>query len=327
MKYKSIKGKVFETEEQPFKLGGSALIWKCIAPNENYCIKEFRLGNQKKISEEFSNELERLSKIEHPNILKVIDWGEMTFKTSPFIVFELCDGNLRDILQKHDFLPKNKGLKILSQITSALDYLHKTGTIHGDIKPENILFKGNNLFLLSDFGYSKHIGFQENMTIKISPREMAGTTLYLSPEQLKDNKQTQLSDIYSLAFVAYEIFTGKTPINTEVSIYQQIQQKIEDRIIDPINYNPQINPNIKKAILKNLIADPHKRSKSALYFMNELEGNFISEESEEKKQLSGNNQLKDNKKNWWNKLSTNNKVIIIVAIIGAIATIIGALLG
>ena len=322
MIFKSIKGNKYETGEQPFKLGSSTLIWKCLAPYNNLCIKEFRLSHRKKISQAFITELERLSEIEHPNILKVIDYGNLTPKNSPFIVFDLCDGNLREILQKHDYLPEQDALRILRQVSSALDYLHKSGIIHGDIKPENILFKGDNLFLLSDFGYSKHIGFDETLTAVVSSREMAGTTLYLSPEQLKDNKQTQLSDIYSLAFVAYELFTGQKPIETNVSIYRQIQQKIEEKLIDPAKYNPQIKSNIRDTILNNLSANPQIRSKSTQIFMNDLDGYNENGKKEEPK-----GKPKKKKKSWWNSLSTNNKVIIIVAVIGALATIIAALLG
>ncbi|MCD4678381.1 MAG: serine/threonine protein kinase [Desulfobacula sp.] len=322
MEFKSKSNIVYKTEERPFKIGSSALIWKCIAPHENLCIKEFRLGHLKKVSPEFLTELERLSDIEHPNILKIKDYGDLTDNPAPFILFEFCDGNLREIMQKHDFLTEKIGLQILNQIASALNYLHEMGTIHGDIKPENILFKGNNLYLLSDFGYSKHIGFDETLTMIIQPGETTGTTVYLSPEQLKDNKQTQLSDIYSLAFVAYELFTGHMPIDTKVSIYQQIQQKIEEKIVDPLKYNPHLKLSIQSGILKNLNSIPEKRSKTAMQFMNELNGIETNKKSDSQKKVE-----KKKKTNWWSKLSDSNKVIIIVGAIAAVATIIAALIG
>lgn len=281
---------------EPIAFGRTSVLYEGIDyQGHEVCIKLFReyphssQGNQ--VVNEFFRELETQSSLNHPNILPILDFGETEdLKTKPFLVLPLCRGNLRSLLKTRDFFPLEKALVILQQIALAVDYAHKNGLIHGDIKPENILFSQNpSQIYLADFGMSKYFAFRETVCqtnktkleplssernvitnliseirITISgPNAGDGSTIYLSPEQLEKLHQSTLSDIYSFTMVAYEMLTGMLPFDITLPPYQQMKAKIEGHLIPPKKVNPYLSDDAAKGLICGLSVEPNCRPKTA----------------------------------------------------------------
>jgi len=144
--------------------------------------------------------------LRHPNIVTIFEVGE-DYET-PYLVMDYVDGEtLAALSLKRGALSTAETLKILWQIASALDYAHDKGVLHKDIKPANILIDRAGQVMLLDFGIAA-----VTKTLTAGPGVLAlGTPAYMSPEQILNKTVTHRADIFSLAIVAFELFSGKRP--------------------------------------------------------------------------------------------------------------------
>lgn len=308
---------------RPLAFGRSSVIWLCNDEklDREVVIKAFRDTDIPKESwARFFKEIKVLVSLTHPNILHIFDWGfEGSDKVSePFLVLPHCKGgNFRTLLEERNFLSPQSFIPLIEQIALAIDFAHQHGIIHGDIKPENLLFldKEQNHICLSDFGIAQFMSFNEPIT---GSGGGAGTTTYLSPEQITQNHQSHLSDIYSLSVVAYEALTGKLPFDTKLPPFEQMRQKVEGNIFDPIKLNPLLSKSIREALLMGLSVNPSRRPQTANEFCTLLKGGQI---------VAIKQDVTSKKKGFWSSLSTTQKVAIITGIIAAIATVISGIIG
>ncbi|UCH97788.1 MAG: serine/threonine protein kinase, partial [Candidatus Aminicenantes bacterium] len=157
-------------------------------------------------SKRFIKEAQTAAQLNHPNIITIHDVGEA--EDSYFIVMEYLGESLSNRLRQTGCLPPKKALKIVKMIASALDYAHKKGFIHRDIKPDNIMFRSDGTVVLVDFGIARAIDSSTHLT---RTGMSIGTPHYMSPEQCKGEKIDGRSDIYSLGVQLYEILTGDVP--------------------------------------------------------------------------------------------------------------------
>ncbi|MDH7604230.1 MAG: serine/threonine-protein kinase, partial [Melioribacter sp.] len=170
--------------------------------------------NTEKISdqtliERFKREAKLLAKLDHPNIIKVLDFG--TSKEYFYISFEYIEGeSLRNLLKHRNLSYEEKKLLTI-QLFKALHFAHSNQIIHRDIKPENIFIDNNMNLKLGDFGLA--LSAEDNYVT--SPYSIVGTPSYMSPEQVAGAKLTYQSDLFSAGVVIYEIFTGKNPFLKE----------------------------------------------------------------------------------------------------------------
>ncbi|MGK9476819.1 serine/threonine-protein kinase [Melioribacter sp. OK-6-Me] len=159
--------------------------------------------------ERFKREAKLLARLDHPNIIKVLDFG--TSKEFFYISFEYIEGtSLRNILQEST-LSKDDKKKLTIQLFKALNFAHKNRIIHRDIKPENIFVDKNLNLKLGDFGLA--LSADDNFVT--SPYSIVGTPSYMSPEQVSGSQLTHKSDLFSAGVVIYELFTGKNPFLRE----------------------------------------------------------------------------------------------------------------
>lgn len=163
-------------------------------------------------SERFLREAKIVGQLSHPHIVAVFDVG--VHENHHYISMSYHDdGDLKGRV-KNGITPQ-ESLFVVQQVAQALDFAHKQGFVHRDIKPENVLFRKDGTVVLSDFGISKAMDSNTNMT---STGTAIGTPRYMSPEQAGGKKVDGRADLYSLGVMLFEMLTGKVPYDAEDSI-------------------------------------------------------------------------------------------------------------
>lgn len=169
----------------------------------------------------FIQEAQLTARLDHPNILRVFDTGEIN--GFYYIEMEYIEGkSLRSFISERSKISEKETLTIASQLVRALNYAHNvrikapsgemiTGILHRDIKPENIMFTKNHTVKLMDFGAAKPM----NLTSNTMQGMIVGTFHYMSPEQLAGKRLDARSDFFSLGIVLYEIFSGSKPFSSD----------------------------------------------------------------------------------------------------------------
>ena len=237
--------------------------------NEVFACKEL-IKTKIKDEEKFRNEIEIMSKCDHPNIVKLIEIYEDK-RYYDIITEELCGGTLLERLMEkmeddgETFSEKDAAI-IFKQIISAINYCHKKGIVHRDLKMENVLFvdKGNNLDIkIIDFGLSQYSKFQLTSLYDlivgdktITMFEKVGTAHYVSPEVLK-GKYNQKCDIWSAGVILYAMLSGTFPFKgkSDKEIYKSIlKRKYEypDKIWKKISKEA-------KDLINNMLCKQEKR--------------------------------------------------------------------
>lgn len=167
----------------------------------------------------FQNEARLLSKLDHPNIVRILDFGA-TKGGAPYMVLEHSSGsNLRDTISINGALPPESVNQIFSSLADALSYCHERGVFHRDLKPENILFTKvpdqPTTIKLIDFGIAT-AGVQEKT--HFDGRELVGTPTYMPPDQIRGLNYDARSEIYSLGCVVFEAITGRPVFTGETAL-------------------------------------------------------------------------------------------------------------
>lgn len=198
-------------------------------------------------------------RLRHPHILGVYTFWETD--SNRLITMEYIDGsNLSELLsaRRRPFAPADL-LPWLQQLGEALDYAHREGVLHRDVKPANIMVDGQNRALLADFGIARTA---REVQARLTGELTSGTLLYVSPEQLMGERLDGRSDLYSLAATFYELMAGVPPF-TSGSIITQIQLK-------PAPVVPDLPEAINAVLLKGLAKDPARRHDTCGHFCAEL---------------------------------------------------------
>lgn len=160
----------------------------------------------------FQREALILARLEHPNIVPVFELSELPESHRYMMVMRyLTGGTLSD---KLEHLTLRECIDILRQLASALDYAHRQGYLHRDIKPDNILFDGSQA-VLTDFGVARATESRTNLT---QTGTLPGTPAYMSPEQISGARLDGRSDLYSLGIVLYEMLTGARPFHSDSAL-------------------------------------------------------------------------------------------------------------
>ncbi|HEX9133748.1 MAG TPA: serine/threonine-protein kinase [Ktedonobacteraceae bacterium] len=207
-----------------------------------------------------------LSRLEHPHIVQVRDFGME--KGTPYLVMTYAPhGNMRQRYPRGTRLSLETIVFYVKQVANALQYIHERTLIHRDIKPHNMLLGPDNQVLLSDFGIA--ITSQSIDANLPGMPDFEGTVLYAAPEQLQ-GKPRRCSDQYALGVVAYEWLSGEWPFRG--SFYEVARQHMFDAP-PSLRRNQGINiaPAVEEVVLKALAKDPRKRFGSVREFAEALE--------------------------------------------------------
>lgn len=218
----------------------------------------------------FQREAHSVSAMGHPNIVRVYDAGEQIIPNAsvdtpiPYIIMEYIDGKiLRRLMDAGAFEPK-VAVHIALGILDALDESHRSGIIHRDIKPGNVMITQSGLVKVCDFGIAQAIEDPTN-----DPSAIVGTAQYFSPEQAKGDIIDGRSDVYSAAVVLFEMVTG-TPLftgDTSVSIAFQHVTQTAPRAR---SRRPELSPELDMVIAKGLEKDRDARYRTASEFATAL---------------------------------------------------------
>jgi serine/threonine-protein kinase len=213
-------------------------------------------------AERFLREIGIAARLSHPHLVPLIDSGESD-GTLYYVSAYVPGGSLRDRLEREGKLPVEDAVRITEEICAGLDFAHRAGFMHRDVKPENILF-ADGLALLADFGVARACdpAPDDRMT---SPGVAIGTPAYMSPEQAAgETGCDSRSDVYSLACVLFEMLTGEPPFTgsaREVMVKHVIEPARPVRAL-----RPEVSESVDAAVAQALAKDPAHRFPSAAAF-------------------------------------------------------------
>jgi len=216
--------------------------------------------------ERFRREARSAAVLSHPNIVTVIDRGEHDGRQ--FIVFEYVGGeNLKRLIEQRKPLPVGTALELATQIARGLSFAHRSGLVHRDVKPQNVLLNGDGQAKVTDFGIARSLDVQHGMT---QTGTVLGTSDYIAPEQAQGKHVDEQTDVYSLGVVLYELLTGDVPFPGE-NFVAVAMQHINDPVPSVRDKRPDVPPRVDAAVQRAMAKDPRDRFPTMADFGRELE--------------------------------------------------------
>jgi serine/threonine-protein kinase len=233
------------------------------------------LANDPTFRMRFRQEAQAASRMTHPTIVRVFDAGEETVLESgggeaqlPFIVMEFVDGKLLKDLIKDGPMTAQEAGHIIGGILTALEYSHRAGVVHRDIKPGNVMVTRSGQIKVMDFGIARAISDSSATVAQTSV--ILGTAQYFSPEQAKGETVDFRSDLYSTGVVLFEMLTGRAPFRGDSPIsvaYQHVSERPEV----PSRLNPALTEPMDAVVLRALEKDKTRRYQTADEFREDVD--------------------------------------------------------
>jgi serine/threonine-protein kinase len=211
------------------------------------------LARDSEMRERFRREAEAASRLVHPAICSILDYGEageLVWIVMPF----LSGGSLADQLDHQRTLPVQRVALITAQVATGLDYAHRHGIVHRDVKPDNVLFDEDGFALLTDFGIAS-ARFHPRLTAQ--GRAM-GTPHYMSPEQALGKLADGRSDIYALGVMMYEVLVGAPPFDG-ADAYSIGYKHVHEKPVAPNQAEPKIPVAVSDLVMRCLSKRPEER--------------------------------------------------------------------
>ncbi len=241
-----------------------------------------------KALERFQREAQASSALNHPNICTLYDFAE--HEGRPYLVMEFIEGQSLDKVIHHQPLPLDELLDIGVQIADALDAAHGKGIIHRDIKPGNIIVNERGLAKILDFGLAKPMKSKDLVPETVgpdgalvegiaapngddaltNPSVIAGTSAYMSPEQINNEELDARSDLFSFGVLLYEMATGKRPFIESNSV-RTLAAILDKKPVSPLTLNPDLPIEFEGILSKLLEKNREKRYQSAAELKTDLE--------------------------------------------------------
>jgi eukaryotic-like serine/threonine-protein kinase len=224
----------------------------------------------------FRNEALAAARLQHPNVVQVFDSGEDAGSQRHYIVMEYVEGpSCADLLREHKILDVEDSVRIVSDACHGLDYAHRAGVVHRDVKPGNLLVANETgTTKLADFGIAK--AAEQTRVTQVG--SVLGTAAYLSPEQARGDEAGPASDIYSLGVCAYQFLAGRLP--HEYGSLTELALKQQEEHVEPIAvHRPDVPQELDDAVRACLARDPDARYGSALEMARSLEAGLQGQDT------------------------------------------------
>ena len=249
--------------------GGMATVYKAYDTRlERYvAIKVIRSEHKQDegFLKRFEREAKTLAQLSHPNIVKVLDYGE--YEGAPYLVMEYVGGGTlkKKGIRRHWV----EAARLLAPMARALEYAHQHNIIHRDVKPANFLLTETGVPMLSDFGIAKILQSEETSQLTGTGVEI-GTPAYMAPEQGSGKGVDERADIYSLGVVFYEMVTGQTPYQADTPL-AVLLMAMNDPLPPPKTYVSDLPDAVEQVLLKALAKNPVHRFQDMGAFAQALE--------------------------------------------------------
>lgn len=252
--------------------GGMAAVYKAHDPNLNRVVAvkliHPHLSSDGEFVKRFRQEAAAVAQFRHPNIVQVYDFnndGDTYYIIFEYVPGESLQDRLKRLVDNGRSFPMDDVIKIASGIGSALDYAHRQGVVHRDVKPANVMLNIHGDAILMDFGIVKMVGGTQHT----ATGAVVGTARYMSPEQIRGQVLDGRSDIYSLGTMLYEMVAGKRPFESD-SAMSLMMMHISDPVPDITKVRPDTPPGLAAVVNKALAKDPANRYQSAGQLVSDL---------------------------------------------------------
>ncbi|MDO5701037.1 MAG: Stk1 family PASTA domain-containing Ser/Thr kinase [Bowdeniella nasicola] len=224
----------------------------------------------------FRREAQSSAALNHQAIVAVYDTGEETIQSArtgeelqiPYIIMEYVEGHtVRDLLQEGAAVPIDEAVQIVSGVLGALDYAHRVGIVHRDIKPGNIMLTPAGDVKVMDFGIARAMA--DSQATMTQANAVVGTAQYLSPEQARGEVVDARSDLYSTGCLLFELLTGQPPFAGDSAVaiaYQHVRETPRT----PSSIAPDIPEALDRVVLKSLAKDREQRYSDASEMRSDL---------------------------------------------------------
>ncbi len=233
--------------------------------------------------ERFRREASAAASLNHPNIVAVYDRGEA--EGTYYIAMEFLDGpTLKQEITRRAPLPEAEAIAWATQALDALDFAHRRGVIHRDVKPHNMVLTHDGRLKVTDFGIARAQNTQEMTEVG----SIVGTAQYLSPEQARGQPVGPQSDLYSMGIVLFEMLTGELPFTGEGAVDIAMKQ-VSDQPPSLRSKNRLVSPELEQVVMRALAKDPALRHSSARAMADELRrvsrGGAVSSDTQQATQV------------------------------------------
>ncbi len=256
--------------------GGMATVYKAFDTNLEceVAVKTIRVDELPPASVErtlkrFKREAKETAQLLHTNIVRVMDFGE--YDGIPYLVMPFVPGGtLKQKLNSQNPMPYQEAARLLAPIARALDFAHKRGVAHRDVKPANILITDDGQPMLTDFGVAKILENDRRTTELTGAGIAIGTPEYMAPEQWMGRELDGRADIYSLGVVFYEMITGHTPFSAD-TVPAVMVMALRDPLPRPRDFVKGLPDFTEQVLYKALAREPENRYQEMGQFANDLE--------------------------------------------------------
>nr|WP_202130208.1 Stk1 family PASTA domain-containing Ser/Thr kinase [Rathayibacter iranicus] len=222
----------------------------------------------------FRQEAQSASRMSHPTIVRVFDAGEEVSvdgngseSRRPFIVMEHIEGRLLKDLIAEGPVELDEAVRITEGILTALEYSHRAGVVHRDIKPGNIMLTPSGQVKVMDFGIARAVS--DSAATVAQTTAILGTAAYFSPEQAKGEQVDARSDLYSAGIVLFELLTGRAPFRGDTPVAVAYQH-VSETPPAPSSINPAVTPALDAVVAHALSKDRYRRFQGAAEFRDDL---------------------------------------------------------
>lgn len=248
--------------DQPLGEGGMATVYRAVDSRlgRTVAVKVLhsQYGRDQPFLQRFQQEAEFAASLgAHPNIVDIYDIGEDG--GLHYIVMELVEGkSLKELINERAPFPVPEAFLVGAQVASALDFAHKRGLVHRDVKPQNIMVTHDGVAKVTDFGIARSVSASQLTRTGM----VIGTVHYFSPEQAQGKTAGPPSDIYSLGVILYEMLTGHLPFDADTPIGVAMQH-LHSEVPSPWTYNPDLPTRAVAVVMRALEKDPERRYRDA----------------------------------------------------------------